>query len=389
VPVSPLASTQEPRSLKPSDIAFDQGRYLFSLPLAAGATWGIIYFLIIGSLKNLDQTGGFLFWLTITCGIAGSLIALYLSSRRKQPPLIAGLCLTLLPALVPWFLRSSEYTCAAVPNVAAMINIAGFAMFAIAMWTGTIPATVGIVTWAIGASRTLQQVPAECQSTITLSIANSALILPLAAFVTFVASRSYQRASARITHMREWELIEASRAQTATDLNDQLFSAVNDATSLLVGVANGDPLDDHARKKLEVADARIRAGVQVDPSTTGGVARSIKRIVDLAASLGIPVSVRAIAASNDPRPLPTRVEDLLASAVSRTVTIRPTIHVFTDGRQDFVSLLIDEQGIESAGLAGLDRVAIEGVEIDVLEEDADEERGLQTYSVLATRIAAI
>ncbi len=387
VPVSSTAAEPTFRSRETADTSFDQGRYLFSLPLAAGATWGIIYFIIMGSLRPLDSTGGAHFWLTIICGIASSLIAMWVTSRRRQPGLLVGLGLTLIPALVPWFLRTSEYTCANVPNVAAAINIAGFAMVAIAMWTGYIPGAAGVLTWVIGANLTMQRVPVECQSTVKLAIANSALILPLAAITAFVGVRSYRRAAERTNKMRIREVVEASRAATAADLNDELYVAVEQANGLLSEVADGKVFDEQARRELEAADARIRAAVQVDPTTAGGAARSIKRVVDLAASLGVPVSVRAIAASADPRPLPARIEDLLASAVSTTTAIRPTIQVFNDGHHDFISLLIDRHGLASAGLAGRDSITMDGIDIQILEQDDSGGDG-ETYSVLVTRAAA-
>jgi len=294
----------------------------------------------------------------------------------------------MIPALVPWFLRTSDYTCANVPNVAAAINMAGFAIVAIAMWTGYVPGAAAVLTWLIGASITMQRVPIECQSTVKLAMANSALILPLAAITTFVGIRSFQRAAERANQIRVSEIVEASRAATAADLNDELFLAVEQANGLLVEVAGGRDLNDQTRRELEAYDARIRASVQVDPTTAGGAARSIKRVVDLAASLGISVSVRAISASSDQRELPARIEDLLASAVSTTKDIRPTIQVFNDGRQDFVSILIDRNGLTSAGLAGIEGVTIDGVEIQVLEEDDLDDR-IPTYSVLVTRAALI
>ena len=388
VPVSPISSDRKSGSPNKADTSFDQGRYLFSLPLAAGATWGILYFIIIGSLRPLDRTGGAHFWLTIVCGIAGSLIAMYVTSRRYKPGVIVGLALTMIPAFVPWFLRTSDYTCANVPNVAGAINMAGFAIVAIAMWTGYVPGAAAVLTWLIGASITMQRVPVECQSTVKLAMANSALILPLAAITTFVGIRSFQRAAERTNQIRVSAIVEASRAATAADLNDELFLAVEQANGLLAEVAGGRDLNDQTRRDLEAYDARIRASVQVDPTTAGGAARSIKRVVDLAASLGVPVSVRAISASSDQRPLPARIEDLLATAVSTTTDIRPTIQVFNDGRQDFISLLIDRNGLTSAGLAGIEGVTIDGIDIQVLEED-DLDDGIQTYSVLVTRAALI
>jgi hypothetical protein len=74
--------------------------------------------------------------------------------------------------------------------------------------------------------------------------------------------------------------------------------------------------------------------------------------------------------------------------VSTTTAIRPTIQVFNDGRQDFISILIDRNGLTSAGLAGIEGVTIDGVDIQVLEED-DLDDGIPTYSVLVTRAALI
>ena len=383
----PVTSEEAHQQSPAIDTSFDQGRYLFTAPLSAGAAWGIIYFLMLGSLRSLDRTGGYHFWLTIIFGIVGSATAAYVAWRRYRPPMITGFILTMIPALVPWFLRTSDYACANVPNVAAVLNIAGFAMIAIALWTGYLPGAAAVITWVIGAQLTLQGIPPACQGTVRLAVANSTLILPIAAITTYVGFRSYQRAAERVNQMRKREVIEASRATTAADLNSELYVAVDEATELLTRVAEGGSLDNSSRLRLEVVDAKIRAAIQVDPAFAGGFARSVKRVVDLAASIGVPVSVRAISPSSDPRPLPPGFEDLLASAIGNTTTLRPTIQVFNDGRNDFISIMIDGEGLAAAGLESTTSVTVNDVDLHVMEEDEQDE--ITAFSVLVSRPAEI
>ena len=387
VPLARPGVRRKAYSFGAGDAIFDQGRYLFSLPLAAGAAWGIIYFLVLGPLKSLDRTGGWHFWLATACGITGCVTALVVAARRQHFQLLPGLALTLIPALVPWFLRTSQYTCDNVPNVAAAVNVAGFAMLAICLWTGLLPGAAAVITWVSGAAITLQQVPVTCQSTLKLAMANSTLILPVAVLTSFAAFRSYQRAADRKDELRRREVLEASRAIAADDLNRELFEAVNDATLLVTQVAQGRVLDPRVRHELEVCDARIRAAIQVEPTRSGGMARSVKRIVDTAASLGIPVTVRAMRGSADARPLPPRVEDLLSTAVTHTISMRPTVQVFHDGASEFISVLVDRYGLSAAGLNPSDSLSVDGIDVQVLEEEEEQVSAPHPgcFSVLVSR----
>lgn len=350
---------------------FDSGRLLLGAPLAASSVVGLLYYLMLGPLYSLDRTGGAHFWLTVICGVAGSVAAAAVVARRRHLGVLAGLGLVILPALVPWFLRTAEYGCGEVPNLAVVLNSAGFAVISLALWAGIVPGIVGVLTWAAGVLVVSANVPGECGQSVSLALANSLLIIPIAVIVAFVGLRADQRASDRVQAARRRELLEQGRAQAEMELNRSLFGSVEEATALLDDLVAGHPLDDEMRGRLTVADARIRVALQAGATRGGGLAEFAQRAVDAAGAVGRSVQVRAIGASSDPEPLPPALEQALIDAICGSRTLEPVLQVFTDGTEDYVSVLVGDDGRRAAGLAPGATVVHGSTELSVLDEDDD------------------
>ena len=159
----------------------------------------------------------------------------------------------------------------------------------------------------------------------------------------------------------------------------------SEAVALLRSVAAGADLDDDMREELESVDARIRAAIQVDSTRAGGFAVLAKDLVNAASTSGVSVEVRAIGSSRDTRPLPESLENLLASMIIGSRDVQPIIQVFTDGRRDYLSAVVDGHEI-ALGEVAVGMVAqYEDVEMQVLEEEPDDQTATARFTFLVSR----
>ena len=283
---------------------FDKGRLLITAPLAGSFCVGIIYFLLLTPFATKSGERGIEYLVAAVAGIVGAALAASLVVRRQHVSALTGLGLIMLPAIVPWALSTTGHGCGEAAILAAVVNVAGFAVVTIAAWSGVLPGVAGVLTWATGTVMMASHLPSACRDGINLALANSLLVIPVALVGTYVGVRTHQRAADRLNQARRRELREQSRAETAIDLNESLFGAAEEAVLLLSSVSRGAPVDDSLRGELEAVDARIRAAIQVDSTLAGGFAVLAKGLVDAATIAGVAVEVRAIGASADPRPLP-------------------------------------------------------------------------------------
>jgi hypothetical protein len=295
---------------------------------------------------------------------------------------LAGIGLIMVPALVPWFLDSAEYGCAEVPYIAAALKISGFAMIAVAVWTGVVPGAVGLLTWAIGGFIATLHTPEVCRDSMTLALANS-LFFPVALVTAYLGVRAYQQAAEKVNAARLNELLEVGRATAAADLNLGLSNAVDEGLMLLTGIAEGLPVDSAMRVRLESVDARIRSGVQVDALVAGGFDSLAVRVVHAASAGGASVSVRALSGSEDRRPIPTEMEEILPWLLATGG--ETVIQVFTDGVTDYLSLVVDSAALGSAGLAANSTLLRGDVVLQVYDEEAEDGDATPRCLVLLTR----
>ena len=364
---------------------FDKGRLLITAPLAGSFTVGVLYFLLLTPFARSDSEGSADYVLAAIAGILGAAAGVTLVTRRQHPSLLIGLGLIMLPAIVPWALRATDHSCGEAPILAAVVNVAGFAVVTIAAWSGVLPGFAGVVLWATGVVVLESRLPSVCRDGVSLALANSLLVIPVALVGTFVGVRTYQRAADRVNEARRRDLVEQSRAETAIDLNSSLYGAAEEAVALLRSVAAGADLDDDMREELESVDARIRAAIQVDSTRAGGFAVLAKDLVNAASTSGVSVEVRAIGSSRDTRPLPESLENLLASMIIGSRDVQPIIQVFTDGRRDYLSAVVDGHEI-ALGEVAVGMVAqYEDVEMQVLEEEPDDQTATARFTLLVSR----
>lgn len=369
--------------------SFDQGRLLITAPIAAqtlACIAGIAALALVGERNGLLGAAA-----ALACVVISVLVVL----RRRR--LSAGTAFALaLPAVaVPWLLLTSEWRCAESAAVAPVVSVSGFLLVVVLAWSR--PLLVGIPTvglWAIGAALLTVEFDASCREAVGLATLNSLVGLPVILACVALALRIFRRADARARALRRREAVERARAQAAVELNAELHSAVGEAVAALDAVAATGTVSDPQRAALALADGRIRAAIQLDPASAGGLALAARQAVEDAARSGRPVAVRALLTSEDRRPVPAGLQGLLAAllgaaagqgpAASTPNPALPTLQAFTDGEEDHLSLLVCSEALAAAGLVPGTALDLDDV---VVEVDDEPERGAQgeRWSVLVSR----
>lgn len=354
---------------------FDQGRFLVTSILAGSAAVGLAYFVlwaVEGGVRGLP---------ILIAGGVSIAAALWLVVRRRRVGLVLGLVLSAGAAIVPWLLVGQSLPCSDVTSISPVVNIAGFAVLIIATWSRFATGAIGMAVWVSGVLVVVVTLPAGCGSQLALALLNSLAIIPVLLAVTYAGVRSFQRAQDRATAARKREIVEQSRAEAEMELNTTLYGAVDDALVLLREVADGAPVDPSMRTRLEVCDMRIRAAIQVDPLTAGAFSATARHLIERVAATGIPLDVRSLGSSDDDRPLPDEVTDLLTRVLSVRVDSPVVIQAFTTGIDDHLSVATSPVALQEAGLHDGQAVEISDVVIEVdVDTQGSDARGTVVVS---------
>ena len=131
---------------------------------------------------------------------------------------------------------------------------------------------------------------------------------------------------------------ELAAADAALDVSRQLHDTVSEATALMSTVAEGAEIDDALRNRLRCLDAAIRAAIQTDPLTSGGLTQAARDIVLFAVDVGIPLRVLALRDSGDQRPVDPAIVDALGALVVSSVEGTAVLQVLSAPGQDVLLL---------------------------------------------------
>ena len=355
---------------------FDKGRLLVTSVLVGISVGGTVNFL------RMAAVGGTAERIAAVLGLFGIAVAAVVLLRRRRVHRGWALALVLAPAMVPWFLLGDQYSCAEAAPLSPVLNIAGYCVMVIAVWSGVLPGVVGVSVWAASGALLVTSIPAGCRDSVAVALVNSLVALPVILSVTYTGARAYQRAQDDAQETREREISERTAAVAARDINNQLDDSVHQAEVVLARIVAGADVDDDVRRELEQLDGRIRAGIQVDPESDGSVAVLAKVLVDEAADQGIRVSVRAISCSNDVRPVPRDVARLLYRVLVTPVPEAPRLHVFTDGEEDHLSVVTDREALRAASLEPGSDFEVGDFVVEVDDDGEDED---SRFAILVSR----
>lgn len=242
----------------------------------------------------------------------------------------------IIAASVPWLLSLGMVACGQDSVQPAVLNASGFALLALALWLRKIWIVCLISAWAIGGLFLISGAPSECRQGLAYAEFNTLLVVPLVLGVAYLGVRQTLIARQAIEELDRSRIVESTQGQAWEDFNAELAETVQRASYLIDRVAQGQELDDPLLRQLMRCDARIRAGVQIDPLVTGSAGRLARDLITSACDAGVKVNVRSVVSSEDAVDIPLAVRMAL-TGVARTATSM-SIQVMEDGSADQMSL---------------------------------------------------
>lgn len=352
---APPAATREPL------------RILLSVVLAGSALGGSLQFVLLlaGSSPAFASV-------TLAAFVV-TLLATAVVMRRRVASDGVVLVAAVAVAAVPWFLAVLPGPCPDNALALSTMNLSIDAFFGLLLcarswrlWILVAPVVAGVLALALGFG-------SGCVTLTAGILVNSIVLVPVFIGLSLYSAAYAERRQREEGELWRREIAERARAEIAVDLARYLEDSVEQAWNLLWAIAEGAPLDDACRRRLRTLESAIRAAIQVDPQAAGGVTLAARNLVEKAVQRDIPVHVRALRGSRDDgRPLPPEILDLLERALLADPGHQASIHVFTDGEQDYLALTTTIGAAREAGILPEDswRVADVSVEASLTEEDA-------------------
>ena len=353
----PVGRSEEFRRVVP--VPFNQARLLVSAILVAYVAVSVAYvpfhFLERGAVVLPTDIG-----LVLVALIAVAIF--FRAGNIRWGVKLAG---ALLAVAVPWLLALGEVTCGQGSVLPAILNASGFAVLALSVWLRTSWAIGLLLGWAAGGIFLITRAPVDCRQGLIYAEFNALLVVPLILGIAYVGLKQAINARQKIENLEAIRTIEATQARAWEDFNAELADTVQRASHLIDRVADGEEVSDALVRELICCDARIRAGIQIDPQSTGNTGRLARDLITKACDVGVHVKVRSLESEEGSIEVPVQARFALVSLVQRPTAM--TIQVLDDGSADQLSMtLLDVSADEVRALLAQ---VHSGLDWEVLEAD--------------------
>ena len=355
---------------------------LFGVILVASSLGGSVQFLLLLAGASLTYVPVAL----AACAVTALGVVTVLSGRSVGLAVVAPAAL--FAAAVPWGLAAAQPVCAEPPLVLTTINLSLNAFFGILLWARSRWAWL-LVAPALAGVLALDLLPGVgCPLQGADVLLSSAILIPAALALSWFSGRSAARWEREDRMRWETEIAEMARTEADLDLARELGDSIDNAWTLMWEITDGAELDDVRRRHLRTVESSIRSSLQADPRTSGGVVLAAREIVAAAAAQEVPVHVRALRASADSRPLDTS----LVAALVRMVVVDPdagaSIHVFSDGYDDYLTVTLPAVAASRAGFVPgwTDRVGDCSIEVEYV---GDEQGPAAEVTVIVSRTSSV
>lgn len=293
-----------------------------------------------------------------------------------------------LASVVTWGLVVAQPACGAAPLVLTTINLSLNAFFAMLLWARSrwtwllvLPALAGVI--ALGLLPGVR-----CPLEIADVLLSSAVLMPLLIGLSWVSARSVARWQLQDRERWEAEIAAIARAEADVDLARALGDSIDRAWAQMWEIAEGADLDETRRRRLRTVESTIRSSLQADPRTSGGFVLSAQEIVAGAAAHHVPLHVRALRGSADPRPIGSELVARLIRMIVADPEAGASIHVFSDGHDDYLTVTLPAVAAARAGfVAGwVDETGGCSVEVAYVGEEHGHE---DEVTVIVSRTSSI
>lgn len=178
----------------------------------------------------------------------------------------------------------------------------------------------------------------------------SAYSAPLLMGLTLVTTTMSLRRNAQLERIRLAEVRDSAAAEAATQLGEDLHTAVTTARAVLSEIARTGSIDAEQRLQLRCLDSEIRATIQVDPETSGGVALAARMAIHEASNQMVPTRVLVLRDSGDRRDLPPEVMTALRALLCAATDGSASVQILSNNEEDVLTLTLSESSRQRAGL---------------------------------------
>jgi hypothetical protein len=359
----PVGRSEESRRVVP--VPFNHARLLVSAILVAYVAVGIAYVPF-----HFAERGAAILPTDIGLVLV-AIVAVTIFFRAGNIRWAIKLTGALLAVAVPWFLALGEVACGQDSVLPAILNVSGFAVLALSVWLRTPWALGLLLVWAAGGIFLITRAPMGCRQGLIYAEFNALLVVPLVLGIAYMGLKQATNARRRMENLEVIRTLEATQARAWEDFNAELADTVQRASHLIDRVAEGEELSDVLVRELICCDARIRAGIQIDPQSTGNTGRLARDLIAKACDVGVHVKVRSLESEEGSIEVPVQARFALISLVQRPTAM--TIQVLDDGSSDQLSMtLLDVSADEVRALLAQ---VHSGFDWEVLEADqSGEER---------------
>ena len=365
LPLDPTSPPVEPsgRSWTP----FDKARILVTTPLAGLVLIGMGSFALLPGSNTMPRDAA---WLTAVLGIALACIAIWIVLRRRHVPLAETLVLAPLPIALTALMLNGPHPCSSAPLVATVLSFVGLATLLIAAWGHFLAGAATLVAWAIAATALIRSYEPSCAITVGQALNNALIVTPIILGGAYLGGRAFLREERARAAQRAEQVAVLARVRAARDLESSVSDLTRQTRAALDAIVHGSDLTPELRHRLEVLDGRLRAAIQVDPMTSGGVALAARQIVEDSAADDRALLVRSLSSSPDHRPLPSSVIFLLESLVPDRGELA-VLRAMTDGDEDHLAVSTTREHLRRRELEPGDNIMLDDVWIAV-EHDVDD-----------------
>jgi len=347
----PVTQPQIPAGLNISVDGFAKARLIVTAALAGLGLGGLFYSLALVTTFTPRE------WLPALVSIPAFLIpAIVVFRRRTLSPVLGGLA-SILMALVPALLTHDLIQCTEVSAIIGLVGASSAAVVTVALWTRYAAGVVGIALWVVTPVMLLSSIPTSCRQSTIESVAYIVSAAPILLIFGYFVMRVFAQASATSIAALDLQQRERAQARAAELVDAEYGELVSQGQSILRDVVSAGVLTDADRSRLIHVEAKIRAEIQVDPESSGGMAFLARDVVHRFANRGLNVRTRAFVDSGDGRIVSEEARDALRALLADIHSGELEVQLITDGTRDILTLrftqtqlMLDDSRTEVGGV---------------------------------------
>lgn len=319
------------------------GRTLLSAIGAGNALGGGVFYVAVATQYGWQGIAMAL------CGFVTAVMSVWAIWRRRNvgPALLVPV--TLIATAVPVLAIMALGTCSSVeiPLIVTALTSLGF--YSIIVWAPRVRWWVLGIPFALALTLLSEDAMTACTSAVA-PVLLSAFSAPLLMSLTVVTNRLALHRNSQLQRMQLAALRDAAAAEAAEQLSTDLYAAVTTARDVLSDIAHSESLTSDQRLQLRCIDSEIRATIQVDPETSGGMSLAARSAIHRAAAELVPTRVLVLRDSGDRRELPPPVVSTLNRLLLAAIDGSASIQILSNTFEDVLTLTVSEATRRAAGL---------------------------------------